>query len=337
MGRRWLVGAAGSAGVALVVACSFSSTGQGNTPTTTYFPDGADLVGSDGGAEKTIGAAGGSFTTADGVTIEVPVGALSADTAITVAASTAPAPSGVTVVGSAFLLGPEAQTFAKPVTITLPFRPTAIPLASSTGDVKAMTAGADGQYHPVNARTIDVSHVRFATRHFSTYVAVVPSTLPVCPACGGVAPYDDCRGCAWGFHVTGLSGQGACPAGTPAFGVHCEPNCGDAYQTACDVGCGPGYHVTSDGLSGQVGCEGFSSLTCAADVGVGYDTCDIGCDAPYAAAGTGVASCMSGDRPTHCEAQASSGATCQAGADAGDEGGTHDAASDAPRDAPGGG
>jgi hypothetical protein len=84
----------------------------------------------------------------------VPAGALSSATVLTVQAQPSAIPStgrvvlvgGATgvVVGTPFVLGPEGQTFATPVTVTLPFQPAKLPAGASTADVVIATAPAGG-------------------------------------------------------------------------------------------------------------------------------------------------------------------------------------------------
>jgi hypothetical protein len=75
----------------------------------------------DAGARSTsmtIGAAGGTLTTADGVVLEFPPGALAADTVVTVTRVAAP---GNGTVGPVFELDPDVE-FALPVRLTLAWR-----------------------------------------------------------------------------------------------------------------------------------------------------------------------------------------------------------------------
>jgi hypothetical protein len=72
--------------------------------------------GSSGGGQ-TIGASGGTVSKS-GVTLTIPAGALSADTAITVATTTAP--PGYTLASAAYVFGPAGTIFAKPVTVSIP-------------------------------------------------------------------------------------------------------------------------------------------------------------------------------------------------------------------------
>src|SRR5262245_30266284 len=77
--------------------------------------------GSDPAAESgTIGPQGGMVTASDGATIEIPEGALDSDVEISITKlESAPEFS----LGAGYRLGPDGQTFQKPVTLTFPFNP----------------------------------------------------------------------------------------------------------------------------------------------------------------------------------------------------------------------
>jgi hypothetical protein len=68
-------------------------------------------------AATTIGTSGGTVSL-NGVTLTIPVDALTADTAITVATMTAPA--GYAVASAAYQFGPAGTMFAHAVSVTLP-------------------------------------------------------------------------------------------------------------------------------------------------------------------------------------------------------------------------
>lgn len=125
--------------------------------------------------ESMIGAAGGSLASANGeATVTVPAGALASDTAISVEGSSVAAPMDAVTVSSAFLFGPEGQTFAVPVTVTLQIDASRIPSGKAAADVKIYTAaGGTTTYQSVTTRVVDATHVAADTSHFSTFVAGV--------------------------------------------------------------------------------------------------------------------------------------------------------------------
>lgn len=79
-----------------------------------------------------IGAAGGTMTAAGGqVQVQVPAGALTAGTALTVAALPSPPSHPMLVPGSAFSLGPDGTTFGQPVTVRLGWSADQVPDGAS--------------------------------------------------------------------------------------------------------------------------------------------------------------------------------------------------------------
>jgi uncharacterized delta-60 repeat protein len=82
-----------------------------------------------------IGSAGGTVTEASGAKVVIPAGALTTNIAIAVAqasaASAPPLPAGVTPFGSMYATTPHGTTFAKPVTITIPFDPSKVPAGTT--------------------------------------------------------------------------------------------------------------------------------------------------------------------------------------------------------------
>jgi Stigma-specific protein, Stig1/ZU5 domain len=162
-------------------------------------PDGSG-PGTDGGdtpAASVVGASGGLVSLPDGASVQIPPGALSADTMITIVTSDAPPPPGA--VGRAYLFGPEGTTFEQPVTITLPYSTTALPAGMTQNDVVIQTAPAGSTSFASLATTgVEAGIVRAQASHFSVFVPVVP-TEP-CAPCGGTCvdlstDNDNCGAC----------------------------------------------------------------------------------------------------------------------------------------------
>ncbi|WP_437787598.1 DUF5050 domain-containing protein [Sorangium sp. So ce1097] len=99
-------------------ACGGTEKGNGDTgggePTDGAAPGDDSKSGS---GQFSVDAQGGTFTAEDGFTIEVPPGAVSDETEITIE-RVDEAPEGA--VGPMYVLGPEGLTFARPITLTLP-------------------------------------------------------------------------------------------------------------------------------------------------------------------------------------------------------------------------
>ncbi|MBX7096361.1 MAG: hypothetical protein K1X89_01500 [Myxococcaceae bacterium] len=170
-----------------------------------------------GGSSK-IGSAGGKVATADG-TVDVPAGAVSADTTFTITATPdAPVPSKATVVGTALTLGPEGTTFSKPVAVTLAVDPAKLPMGKVIGDVVVYTAPKGStQYTRLFTRVVDATHVEALTTHFSVFVATVPGACAVRCSPGSATT-------GGGSGGTGGSG-GSSDAGSTAPTCGCSSTC----------------------------------------------------------------------------------------------------------------
>lgn len=142
----------------LAVAQGGCSTKSSATPT----PGTVDAI---------VGVAGGSVTS-EGVTIEIPPGALAGDTHITISKSSQTAANAV---GPVFDIGPDGTQFAKPVTLALPYDPAK--LASATpGEVMVETLTA-GRSDPAPWAAVDPtksSVVGLITHLSPWYAAVIP-------------------------------------------------------------------------------------------------------------------------------------------------------------------
>jgi hypothetical protein len=122
-------------------------------------------------ATMTVGAVGGTLTTPDGVAIEIPAGALAAETTVTVT-RTGPPTQGT--VGSTYELGPDGTKFAQAVTLTLPYDPAA--LGDALPADLMLATRANGDWSSAGFALVDTgSHtVTGYIAHFSSW-AIVPS------------------------------------------------------------------------------------------------------------------------------------------------------------------
>ena len=101
-----------------------------------------------------IGAAGGTVTGPNGAQVVIPAGALAANTAIAVTASTTgnPAPpTGLMTVGPVFAFTPHGTSFAQAVTVTVPVDPS-VPAGAAVKLYKTMN-GAAGPWEEVLGAT----------------------------------------------------------------------------------------------------------------------------------------------------------------------------------------
>src|SRR5262249_48589155 len=120
-------------------------------------------------------ADGGTVANAAGVVVQVPPGALSSGTDISIeAATTAPTLTGSMAVGAAFVFGPEGTVFSSPVTVTLPFSTSDLPARSSGTDVHILTAPqGSSEFVSLGGALVDATHVLAETTHFSVFVPAV--------------------------------------------------------------------------------------------------------------------------------------------------------------------
>jgi hypothetical protein len=182
----------GSGGTGGTAAGGSSAAGTGGSPaagaggTAAAGASGAagnGVAGAGATTSQVVDTAGGTVTTADGVTLVVPAGALPAATTLTVAGDASAVPStgkitvpagGTTaavVVGTPFLFGPEGQTFASGVTITIPFDPSKLPSGATASSVFIATAPAgSSSFTKVSTNLVDATHVSTLASHFSVYV-----------------------------------------------------------------------------------------------------------------------------------------------------------------------
>jgi hypothetical protein len=171
----------------------------------------------DGGSmvAKSIGTAGGSVTATDGTKIDVPGGALTAETMISITSTpNAAAPTATTLVGTPQTFGPEGAQFTKPVTVTLAFDAAKLPMGKTAADIVIWTAPAGStNYVPAEVTmVVDSSHVSTAVSHFSVFAPAVRGSSAGCTVtctkstngCGCTAT---CDGKAYALECNAL---GAC-------------------------------------------------------------------------------------------------------------------------------
>jgi hypothetical protein len=142
-----------------------------------------------------VGATGGSVSNG-GSSVTIPAGALPGNVTITnTETPEAPAPSGAAVVGTAYTFGPEGQTFAVPVTVTLAFDPSKLPAGHTAADIVVFTAPVGStQFTSLGGTLVDATHIAAQTTHFSVFEPGVAmgstdgGAVDAGPADGGVEP-----------------------------------------------------------------------------------------------------------------------------------------------------
>jgi len=123
-------------------------------------------------ASAVINGSGGTVTTADGTSVEVPLGAVAGDTAITIHESDTPAPKGAVTPVIAF--GPDGTVFAHPVKVT-------IPLARATTGLTTFWTKHDGsgQFEPIGGTVVGDNMIVEVTHFSEGYVAADPGVRTI--------------------------------------------------------------------------------------------------------------------------------------------------------------
>ena len=168
--RTQIVDAGTMGRIALAVACLVGCGGRSPTgePVDTPSPDTptSDAALPDSATSSMmIGSAGGNVE-ADGATLAIPAGALAADVAITVTRTADVGPFGTTP-SAVYVLAPEGQVFASPVTFTLH-------LAAPPGSLETIEWSKLGVANPVGPAdyelrptTVTGNDVSASNTHFS--------------------------------------------------------------------------------------------------------------------------------------------------------------------------
>lgn len=146
---------------AVIGSCSSGSpAGSGSPPPPPPPPAGT-----------TIGAAGGTVTSTDGnAVLTFPAGALASNVAITTAAMTDPPASPGLLTALAYDFGPSGSQFAQPVTITMHYQPSQVPVGISPIFLRLFLRNGS-TWDSVPGSAVDtVAHtVTGTTTHFSGF------------------------------------------------------------------------------------------------------------------------------------------------------------------------
>lgn len=133
--------------------------------------------------------------------LDVPAGASDVDVTIVLSAprSRRPAPEGTVAVATPIRLTPEGQTFDKPLEVTIPISPSALPAGSTMDDVFVVRASQGSDvFVPLPTRRTGNSVVA-QTEHFSDFIPVVLASAGNSPfgACLDAicAPTESCTVC----------------------------------------------------------------------------------------------------------------------------------------------
>ena len=124
-----------------------------------------------------MGVAGGTLTASNGVTIQIPAGALTSEVTLTVdEISNAAVPEGAVSVGPTLQLGPEGQTFDTPVKVTLPWDGGSVPVV-----IAHSARGGDRWTTLTDGTGSDDTHVWATTSSFSWFQPVYYQGAPDAP------------------------------------------------------------------------------------------------------------------------------------------------------------
>ena len=146
-------------------ASETGATGTDSSAGTDSAPSGAIVVTS----------AGGTFSSG-GVTLVVPPGAVSADTAVTLSLIDAVPPGtgleGAELLTRVLLAKPHGTQFLAPVTVSMPLTKT----PSGAAEVRYLADDADTTWERLGDATVSCSTLSFKTSHFSDMVGVSPGS-----------------------------------------------------------------------------------------------------------------------------------------------------------------
>jgi hypothetical protein len=179
----------------------------------------------------TIGPEGGTLTSATGVKLEVPPGAVDSKTEFSIekVASSPMAAAGNEIVGGVYKLEPHDKTFAKPVRVTLPVA------SGTTGKLVLLRyPEAGSEWVPMGGGGENVTAITAYTTHFS-YAAIMRIVQGVFMGAGCYAPTDCGLSCGPSGAFPPSSCTGTCSvAGTNTIaGVSCSVPSGTTVRCSC--------------------------------------------------------------------------------------------------------
>jgi|GEM_PF-3473735 len=246
-------------------------------------------------AKQIVGAKGGTVTTPGGnASVDIPEGALPADTTISIAPVVASPPAGTESLSDAYVFGPEGLVFLKPVTIKLAYRASAL-LGRPSNRVVVYSAPVGTQhYAPLSTKLADETHVAAVAMHFSTHLAAIDAAVD--DAGDDASQADASTGSDCNVKCTNrFSGGGdADPDGGGPLNVGCDcvARCaGTTYALTCDGNACTcktnGAQTTTTTPSGGA-CGDPTVARNAYKTGCGYpgdvppatSPCKLGCTAP---------------------------------------------------------
>ena len=262
---------AGSGGTATAGSGGSATAGSGGAATA---GSGGTAAGGAGGSvpgNKTIKAADGGTVTADGLTVEIPPGALMADTEITVTVSdgsSSPDPS--TLVAKVYDLGPDGTMFQKPVKLTIDFD--AAKLGTKIATVSYVAAG---KWVALSDSATTGAKVSATTTHFTQF-GVVGAEAAACIAMAKA----DCKTCCKATFPSGeakvipnILQKCGCDAGSP-----CNAQCAANACMAMPISTDCQTCMSAEGSKSSSACfnAGVAACTAQPDCNA-YTLCAVNC------------------------------------------------------------
>lgn len=203
--------------IASLLGCGGSGEAPtGVTPTAASTPRGS---ASGSPVSAVIGAAGGRVVSNDAVlAIDIPAGAFASNVTVTVQPVTNTAPGGF---APAYRLGPEGQTFVRPVTLTFAL-PSNVVESVDVNSATIASQQADGTWLPAST-TRNATSFSVTTTHFSDWTVISNLwidppfaavdlgnsrnfTANFCPRNGDVVPQCTAAGATLAWSLIGVGG-----------------------------------------------------------------------------------------------------------------------------------
>lgn len=228
----------------------------------------------DNSASQVIGAKGGTVTTANGnASVDIPEGALPADTTITIQPVIAAGPAGIRQIGDAYVFGPEGLVFLKPVTVAMAYRTETLGGRAPSSIVIQSAPFSTQSYQRLPTTPKDASHVGAITTHFSTHIVSLDDDVADADTDAALDDGGDSSAAEACNVKCSVTGQG--DGGGPLSTCECVARCAaHKYQLTCD---GAACTCSRDGA--QTGTTTPAGGACD-DPTKGRDAYKAGCGYP---------------------------------------------------------
>lgn len=131
-------------------------------------------------AQETLTITGGTVAHRSGASLQVPAGALSDPTVVSLTGADAPdvSASGARAVGQGFVVGPQSQLFRAPALVTVPYRVEALGAMNDWAQLRLLVASVDGSSFSMLETKVDRDN-HLLSAHVMTAGVVVPAVVGV--------------------------------------------------------------------------------------------------------------------------------------------------------------